>query len=230
MSGRSATHELGYSAALRFKLEFAAAEYDKAARALWRHARLREVIPDYLFCIHSIIRASVPLMVAARERATLLAPNDPVAALLAAYLGQHINEERNHDEWLLDDLEELGISREAAWSRLPSPIVASLVGAQYYWIHHQHPAALLGYIAVLEGNPPVESHIAEVIERTGLTERAFRTYIKHARLDPHHRDDLDSAMDAMPLDESHETLIATSALETQHRLAIALREVVKEHS
>lgn len=224
------TRYLAHSGALRLKLDLAAGEYDRAARAFWRHPRLAQLIPDYLFLIHSIIRASVALMECARDRATRLAGNEPVAASLAEYLSQHVNEERHHDDWLLDDFQELGISREAVWSRMPSPTVASLVGAQYYWIHHHHPVAVLGYIAVLEGDPPVESRIAEVIERTGLPERAFRTFIKHARLDPHHRDDLNSVLDAMPLTREYETLIATSALETQHLFAVSLREVVADHS
>jgi hypothetical protein len=32
----------------------------------------------------------------------------------------------------------------------PSANVAALVGAQYYWILHHHPVALLGYMATLE--------------------------------------------------------------------------------
>jgi hypothetical protein len=226
---RSATFDVGHSAALRLKLDLAAADYDRAGLAFWRHRRLREIIPDYLFAIHSIIRASVPLMEVARDRALLLAAQDPLAASLASYLGQHVNEERHHDDWLLDDLEELGVSREAVWSRMPSPTVAYLVGAQYYWIFHHHPIALLGYIAVLEGNPPIESDIAQVIDRTGLPESAFRTFIKHARLDPHHREDLDAALDAMPLTEEHDVLIATSALETQHMLGMLLRELVRSY-
>ena len=31
---------------------------------------------------------------------------------------------------------------------------AALVGAQYYWIRHVHPVALLGYVMLLEGYPP----------------------------------------------------------------------------
>lgn len=225
----SATLDVAHSAALRLKLDLGAAEYDRAGLAFWRHRRLGELIPAYLFSIHSIIRASVPLMEAARDRAVLLTAHDPLAASLAGYLGQHVNEERHHDDWLLDDLEELGISREVVWSRMPSPTVASLVGSQYYWVFHHHPVALLGYIAVLEGNPPLETDIAKVVERTGLPESAFRTFVKHARLDPHHRDDLDAALDAMPLTQEHEALIATSALETQHLLGIVLREVVRNH-
>ncbi|HJQ11177.1 MAG TPA: iron-containing redox enzyme family protein [Gemmatimonadaceae bacterium] len=212
------------------KLQLSVDEYAAAARAFWTQRRLAELLPDYLFCIHTIIRASVPLMEAACDKARGLSARDPVAASLAAYLGHHVPEERHHDDWLLDDLAELGVSREEVLRKVPSPTVAMLVGAQYYWIHHYHPVALLGYIAVLEGYPPEEDHILSVIERTGLTPRAFRTFLKHARLDPHHRDDLDAALDSMALTKGHESLVAMSALETQHLLAVLLREVVRDHS
>lgn len=210
---------------LRLKLALAAGEYDAAAEALWLHPELASRFPDYLFRIHSIIRASVPVMEAARDRAAELANDDPACAALAAYLAQHVPEERHHDDWLLDDLEILGVTRTDVWSRQPSATVAALVGAQYYWIRHFHPVAILGYIAVLEGTPPTEAHVEGVIERTGLPPDAFRTFIKHARLDPHHRDDLDAALDAMPLTEAQELLVTTNALETQHWLARSLIEV-----
>lgn len=220
----------GQSESLRLRIALAGEAYASAARALWRHRRLAALMPDYLFRIHTIIRASVPVMEAARDQAAARAGTDPLCAALATYLAQHVPEERHHDEWLLDDLEVLGVSRDAAWSRQPSPTVAALVGAQYYWIRHHHPCAVLGYIAVLEGTPPEEGHLAEVIARTGLPAAAFRTFIKHARLDPHHRDDLDAALDHMPIGPAHADLIATSALETQHLLALSLRELLADHA
>jgi len=59
--------------------------------------------------------------------------------------------------------------------RRPAPVArggagrrgSARVGAQYYWIHHFHPVALLGYIAVLEGRPPSPTLVEELIERTG---------------------------------------------------------------
>jgi len=149
----------GRSELLRMRLLLAADEYHEAANALWSHPRLRSLFLDYLYRIYSIIRASVPVMEAARDRAGVLAGDDPACAALHAYLTQHVPEERHHDDWLLDDLEALGVSRESVWARQPSPTVAALVGAQYYWIHHHHPVAVLGYIAVLEGTPPDEEHV-----------------------------------------------------------------------
>lgn len=213
---------------LRLKIALAGDDYEVASRSFWRHRRLRALIPEHLFRIHTIIRASVPVMEAARDRAVVLSGFDPLSKALAEYLGHHIPEERHHDDWLLDDLEVLGMKRPAVWARQPSQTVASLVGAQYYWIHHYHPVAVLGYIAVLEGTPPDESHINAMIARTKLPAKAFRTFIKHARLDPHHRDDLNDALDTMPIDPVHEALIATSAIETQHLLAKSLRELLED--
>jgi len=139
-----------------------------------------------------------------------------------------VPEERHHDEWLLDDLEVLGVSRATVRARQPSPIVAALVGAQYYWIHHYHPIAVLGYIAVLEGTPPSEALVRRVQKATQLPAAAFRTFIKHARLDPHHRDDLNAALDAMPLSDAQEELVTINAIETQHWLARSLRETLSD--
>ena len=214
------------STLLRLTLDLAADEYHAAARELWEHPRLHALFADYLYRIHTIIRASVPVMEAARDVAAGRAEHDPVCAALARYLTQHVPEERHHDDWLLDDLGVLGVSPTAVWSRQPSPTVAALVGAQYYWIHHHHPIAVLGYIAVLEGTPPDESLVHDVMRSTGLPADAFRTFIKHARLDPHHRDDLNEALDAMPLADAHMELITANAIETQHWLARSLRETL----
>ena len=37
--------------------------------------------------------------------------------------------------------------------QIPSSQVATLVGAQYYWLRHYHPISLLGHMMVMEGCP-----------------------------------------------------------------------------
>lgn len=208
-------------------LRQSAGPYHAAAAELWSHPRLRALFPDYLYRIHSIIRASVPVMEAARDKAATMASGDPACAALHTYLAHHVPEERHHDDWLLDDMAVLGVSADAVWARRPSSIVARLVGAQYYWIQHHHPVAVLGYIGVLEGTPPQEAHIRDIMRRTGLPPKAFRTFIKHARLDPHHRDDLNDMLDAIPLTREQEQLVFANAVETQRLLAQSLRETLR---
>lgn len=211
---------------LREKLELVTSRWRRAGRALWTHPRFARLYPELLFRNHCMIRASVPLMESALQRATTLAPEDRVADGLAEYFARHIPEERHHDDWLLDDLEVLGVARARVLERVPSPTIAALVGAQYYWIRHDHPVALLGYIAVLEGTPPTVAHLESVIARSGLPRRAFRTFLKHATLDVHHRGDLDRFVDRLPLRRRHQALIGVSAIRTVHLLEDSLSELL----
>ena len=153
-------------------------------------------------------------MQTALDAARARPPSDEVSALLAAYLEKHIPEELHHDEWTLDDLEALGRTRRETLKRIPSPTVAAMVGTQYYMILHVDPVSILGYMAVLEGEPPSAEAIEEVIERSGLPAKAFRTYLEHARLDAGHRDDLNNVLDRMPLAPEQRSLLAISAFQT----------------
>jgi hypothetical protein len=193
---------------------------------LIEHPLVADVYPEFLFTSHCIIRASVPLMEAARERAEALGEGDVVSAALAGYLEEHITEEMDHDEWLLDDLEVVGSDRAIVLARPPSPSVAALVGAQYYWTFHYHPVALLGYIAVLEGYPPSLRLIEDLRSRTGYDARAFRTLRIHAELDPGHREELDELLDILPLTREQSTIMGLSAIHTVGALTRAYEEIV----
>lgn len=200
----------GESAHLRRTLELALPLFAATGRQLWEHPRIRDLYPEYLVATHGVIRASVPLMERALERAQ--ATDDPAAAALAEYLEHHVDEERGHDDWLLEDLQVLGRSRDEVLARPPSTSVAALVGAQYYWIEHHHPVALLGYIGLLEGYPPTIADVDALMTRTGYEREAFRTLIRHAELDPLHRDDFDEMLDRLPLSPEQSAVIGLSGL------------------
>ena len=140
--------------------------FARAYTALVEHPRLAELWPEYLVLQHQIIRATVPLTEAALARSREL--DDPLAAPLARYFEEHVDEELGHDETLLADLDLLGLDRTTVLGRMPSPAVAALVGGQYYWIHHYHPVAFLGFVALMEGYPPTPELIDELVERTGI--------------------------------------------------------------
>jgi hypothetical protein len=208
----------GHSHALRRKIGLARGNMLDALDRFWSQPDLDVRYPELLFHIYSVVRATVPAMEAARRRAEELAPFDPVAAGVAAYLAHHIPEEIGHDEWMLDDIVALGASREAVLRRVPSGAAATLVGTVYYWVLHAHPVAWMGYSAIAEGHPPSERFLLEVIERTGIPRDGFRCYLKHARLDPHHAREMDEAIDALPLTGDHTTLMGVVAFHTMHHL------------
>jgi hypothetical protein len=214
---------------LRGKIELLLPAVVDATDRFVSHPSARDLYPEYLFTSHCIIRASVPLMEEGRGQAQAAAAADPVSAALAPYLEEHIPEELHHDEWLLDDLEVLGKERSDILARPPTPTIAALVGAQYYWIRHYHPVALLGYIAVLEGYPPTTALIDTLVAKTGYSREAFRTLIAHAELDPGHRDELDELLDTLSLTREQSEVLGLSAMFTVHMLTRALDEVISRN-
>ncbi|MEV4558130.1 iron-containing redox enzyme family protein [Kitasatospora sp. NPDC049285] len=210
---------LSRSAALRVKLGLAAPALHAASAALWEPSGRARRYVAYLYAMHALIRASVPLMEHAARRCAQLAPGDPVAGPLGRYLAQHIEEERGHDEWLLADLAAAGADPAAARGALGPPVVAGLAGAQHYWIEHHHPVALLGYVRVLEGNAPAPWLADRLAARTGLPAAAFRTVRDHADLDTGHLAALDDLLDELPLTPAQEVAVAVSALHTADGVA-----------
>lgn len=211
---------------LRSKLELVLPALLSAGRRLLGHPQIGRLYPEYLFMSHCIIRASVPLMQRARHVARGL-PADPVAVMVADYFDTHIEEERGHDEWLLEDLAVLGMRRDDVLTRPPSPVVAAFVGSQYYWIDHYHPVALLGYVALLEGYPPVASEIEELRRRTGYGPAAFRTLSFHAELDPQHGEELDAVLDALPLTDRQRLALGLSGISSVQRMTEAVEQIVE---
>jgi hypothetical protein len=212
---------------LRDKIRLVRGDLDAACTALWSHPQLPAIYPEFLFRNHAVIRASVPLMEAAAASCETRLANDCLSADMFRYLRHHIPEEMNHDEWVLEDLEILGVHREDVRERIPPPTVAALVGAQYYWIRHFHPVALLGFIAVLEGTPPDVEYFEQTADRAGIPREAFSNLLRHGKLDPRHRDDLDRALDSFPLTEEHHALLGVSAFQTVHLLARVAEEVLE---
>ena len=189
----------------------------RAAAEVWQEPGVRDRYPAYLRVMHGVIRASVPLMELAVRRCAELPRTDPVAGPLRHYLLRHIEEERGHDDWILDDLAVLGQS-PAVVSELPPPVVARLVGAQYYWIVHHHPVVLLGYIAVLEGNAPHRGLVRRLVRGAGLPEAAVRTVRQHAALDSGHVDDVYGLIDSLALSPAQARAVAVGGLSAAHSL------------
>ncbi len=201
----------------------------EASRRLHEHQDFAELYPSLLFRSHCIARATVPLLRAAVARLEMLRQGDPAAPGLIDVLGHLAAEEEGHDEWLLQDLEVLGVSRQEVMSRMPPPIIASLVGAQYYWLAHHHPVAVMGYVFVTETAPPGKDDLEALIARTGLPRKAFRSLLAHSLLDQKHGADLERALDALPLTEDHLSALGVSLIASTNTFATAVEEIIDLH-
>lgn len=202
------------SSRIQDRLALFGAGWKRRSAEFWTSPELGVLYPEMLKASYQVIRGSVPLLEAARDRCLGLPGADPLREPLAAYFAAHAEEERGHDAWVARDLEALGVRPGDVERSLPSPIVAGLVGAQHYWMAHAHPVALLGYLAVLEGEPPDESLFEDAAVRAGLPAAAFSTLRYHARVDQEHWRDLLALLDRLELRERDLALIGLSILHT----------------
>lgn len=213
------------SSLLRSKIALALPPLVAAQRRLDQHPEPAAAWLAFLGALYGAVRASVPLLEVASDRARDLSPADPLAAGLVDYLRRHADEERGHDEWLLQDLQSVGVASADLLSRPPSGAVAALIGAQYYWVLHYHPVCVLGYLMVIEGNPPSQRGLQDLRRRSGLPASAFRTMLEHADVDVGHAAELTDLLDRLPLSPRHSEALGLSAISTVAGLTRLLREV-----
>lgn len=202
------------SSDLRLKALLALGGVRDVMQGLREHPRFKGLLPAYLTTVHAVTRASVPLLVLAEERAKTLAPTDPIASAMVGYLAAHAREERGHDNWILDNLGELGVQAADVFSCVPSPEVAALVGAQYYWINYAHPVSIFGYMMVVERCAATHAQVDAMRVRAGLEKRDVAALLRHAKLDELHGSGLEEAIDAMPHTPASIRLMGISALST----------------
>lgn len=195
-------------------------------RDVWFHPRLGELYPEFLFATHGVTGSSAPAMRVAAERCASLPAEDPLSSWLRDYFLEHADEEQGHELWLEADLASFGITVSMIRERLPYPSVAALVGSQYFWMHHVHPIAYLGYIAVLEA-PTQMDFLEKVSQRTGIPLASMSGHVLHATLDPGHVAEFDRTLDLLPLTQRHQDLITVSAIQTVAQLERVFSDILE---
>ena len=139
------------------------------------------------------VRHTVPLLMAcgARLPARL--------EWLRAAIGEYIEEEMGHQEWVLDDLAACGADRAQAAASMPSLATELMVSYAYDTIQRCNPVGFFGMVLVLEGTSvALATRAAGMIERTlGLPRNAFSYLLSHGDLDVGHVDFFRGLMDRL---------------------------------
>jgi pyrroloquinoline quinone (PQQ) biosynthesis protein C len=124
----------------------------------------------------------------------------PIMAVAAARCGdelkniryelyERIEEEKGHEDWVLEDIVEVGGEKNAR-AAAPSPPVQAMIGYNYYAAERVHPCSVLGMLYVLEviasvyGGKAADS-IARAIGRDP-GKGGFRFLSSHATMDAEH--------------------------------------------
>lgn len=191
------TEEQPFSRRLLERLDAAVATMRQRGGPRSWHPEDPQALRGWLTLLWQAMQASVPLLLSAREELRNR-PRTPFTEGLGDYYRRHAIEERDHDEWLLEDLARLGVSADLTRQAFPSKALTAMVGSQYYLIHHYHPGVLLGYIAFCEAYPPSPEDVKNLIAKTATPPEAWRTYLHHGQEDPRHLKELCEVINQVP--------------------------------
>ena len=139
------------------------------------------------------VRHTVPLLMAcgARLPARL--------EWLRTAVGEYIEEEMGHQEWILDDIAACGADRDQAAQSVPSIATELMVSYAYDTIMRGNPVGFFGMVLVLEGTSvALATRAAESIEASlGLPRNAFSYLRSHGDLDIEHVGFFEGLMDKL---------------------------------
>ena len=141
----------------------------------------RAMYLDFLSQAYHHVKHTFPLLALAAARTT--EPSYQKALL------SYMNEERGHDEWILDDIRAIGGDAEAVREGRPGAACELMVAYSYYAIEHISPFALLGSVHVLEGmSVALAQRAAGAIQASlGFRQEQGFSYLRsHGALDVEH--------------------------------------------
>jgi pyrroloquinoline quinone (PQQ) biosynthesis protein C len=99
---------------------------------------------DFLFDLYHVVWHFCPAMANAASRLT------DKHRLVRFHLYANIEEEKGHEEWVLNDIRAIGADAQEAITRPPSPPVQALIAFNYAYPERTHPCGILGMLYALE--------------------------------------------------------------------------------
>jgi len=128
---------------------------------------------------------------------------------LQGAVAEYIEEEKGHEEWILDDIHACGGDAEAVREGKPSPATELMVAYAHDVIQRRNPIGFFGMVFVLEGtSAALASRAAGAIEQQlGLPKTAFRYLTSHGSLDQEHVAFYESLINQLDREEDKEALI-----------------------
>jgi thiaminase len=111
-------------------------------------------------------------------------------------IGEYIEEEMGHEEWILNDIEHCGGNKEAVRHGQPAIATELMVAYAYDMIHRGNPVGFFGMVYVLEGTSvALATTAAEAIQNNlKLPKKAFTYLTSHGSLDISHVDFFEQLM------------------------------------
>lgn len=143
------------------------------------------------------------------------------------FLYDHMNEEKGHEEWVLNDLQVVGVSAGMARAYSPTLVMLGLNGYNYWSADRRHPCSVLGMIYTLEVVASVYGgQMTAAITDSLLLEgdRGISFISSHATMDAEHMAELRVVLNQV-VDDEAKTAIVESTVFNFHQFGKVLELV-----
>jgi thiaminase len=124
-------------------------------------------------------------------------------------VGEYIEEEMGHQEWILNDIAVCGGDAEAVRHGTPHPTTELMVAYAYDTIQRGNPVGFFGMVLVLEGTSvALATQAADNIRNSlKLSRKAFTYLASHGSLDVSHVDFYERLMNRLDDEEDKKAVI-----------------------
>ena len=194
---------------------------DEARRAFETHPIVMDAVANgmplqryraLLLELYSVVWHFNPLCAAAASRVT------DKHQQVRYHLYEHMHEEMGHEQWVMNDLDAVGVAADTVRAHLPLPYTQALVGYNYWSADRRHPCSVLGMMYVLEVIASVYGgSFSDAVRESLLLEgdRGVSFISSHATMDAEHMAELRTVLNTITDDEARDA-IAESAIVNFH--------------
>lgn len=135
------------------------------------------------------------------------------------FLYEHMHEESGHEEWVMNDLEAVGVGQADTRAYQPSVHTLALTGYNYWSADRRHPCSVLGMMYVLEVIASVyggtfSSAIRESLLLQG--DRGVSFISSHATMDMEHMAMLRKLLNTVDDDATREAVVESTVINFHH--------------
>jgi pyrroloquinoline quinone (PQQ) biosynthesis protein C len=195
---------------------------DEARRAFENHPKVLEAVADgmpleryraLLLELYSIVWHFNPVTAAAASRVA------DTHQQVRYHLYEHMHEEMGHEQWVMNDLEAIGVSPQQVRAHLPAPDTLALNGYNYWSADRRHPCSVLGMMYVLEVIASVYGGtFADAIRESLLLEgeRGVSFISSHATMDAQHMAELRTVLNTIDDDPARDAIVESTIVNFHH--------------
>ena len=160
-------------------------EYLLSAPIIQRCFRAEFDLNDYVAFLQQAyhhVKHTVPLLMAVGSRLP------ETKEWLREAIGEYIEEEMGHQEWILNDIAACGFDKQQARQGKPSAATELMVAYAYDSVQRVNPLAFFGMVFVLEGTSIAlaDNAASQIQGKLDLPAKAFSYLRSHGALDQEH--------------------------------------------